>query len=65
MFGREPAVWIGFLSALVVLVAQQAITSGIVSSTGSVNLLNLVVSATPLIAALIIRNFVSPTNPGG
>ena len=63
MFGREPAVWIGFLSALVVLIAQQAITSGIVSSTGSVNLLNLVVSATPLIAALIIRNFVSPVGP--
>jgi len=63
MFGREPAVWIGFLSALVVLIAQQAITSGIVSSTGNVNLLNLVVSATPLIAALIIRNFVSPAGP--
>ena len=56
----EPAAVIGFISAAIVLVAQQALVSGIVTSTGSVNLLNLVISTVPLLAALVIRQFVSP-----
>ena len=61
----EPAAIIGFLSAVIVLVCSQAIQQGIVSSSGSVNLLNLVISLTPLIAGLVIRNFVTPAGGSG
>lgn len=61
----EPAAIIGFLSAVIVLVCSQAIQQGIVTSTGSVNLLNLVISLAPLIAGLVIRSFVTPAGGNG
>jgi hypothetical protein len=60
----EPAAIIGFLSAVIVLVCSQAIQQGIVSSAGTVNVLNLVISLVPLVAGLVIRNFVTPTGGG-
>jgi len=56
----EPAVLIGLIASIIVLIAQQVLASGIVSSTGAIGVLNLVVSIVPLIAGLIIRQFVTP-----
>jgi hypothetical protein len=57
---KEPAVWIGLIASIIVLVAQQVLASGIVSNAGAIQVLGLVVSIVPLIAGLIIRQFVSP-----
>ena len=55
----EPAVLIGLFASIVVLIAQQVLASGIVSSAGALQVLALVVSIVPLIAGLVIRQFVS------
>jgi hypothetical protein len=57
-FQKEPAAIIGLIATIVVLVAQQVLASGIVTSAGGLNLLNLVISVTPVIAGLVIRQFV-------
>lgn len=57
---REPAVLIGLAASLVVLIAQQVLASGIVSSAGVISVLGLVVSIVPLIAGVVIRAFVTP-----
>ena len=62
LFKTEPAVVIGGIAAIIVLVAQQALQNGIISSDGSVKIANFVVSLTPLLAAAVIRFFVSPAN---
>ena len=56
----EPAVIIGLIASIIVLIAQQVISSGIISSTGALQVLGLIVSIVPLIAGLITRQFVSP-----
>ena len=56
---KEPAVIIGLAASIIVLVAQQVLSSGIVSSAGVVQVLALVVSIVPLLAGLIIRQIVS------
>jgi hypothetical protein len=56
----EPAAIIGLVASIIVLIAQQIIASGIVSSAGAIQWLGLVVSVVPLVAALIIRQFVTP-----
>lgn len=60
----EPALIIGTVASIIVIIGQQLLASGIVTSTGALNVLNLVVSTVPLIAAAIIRAFVTPANPG-
>ena len=57
---REPAVLIGLIASLIVLVAQQVLDSGIVSNAGAVQVIGLIVSIVPLIAGLLIRTFVTP-----
>ena len=59
----EPAVFIGLVAGIIVLVAQQVISSGIVSNAGVLNFLGLIVSLVPLIAGLITRTFTSPAAP--
>ena len=62
---KEPAVIIGFVFSVILLLAQQALDSGIVTSAGGVELLGLVISIVPLISATVIRFFVSPAlKPG-
>ena len=56
----EPAVLIGLVASIIVLIAQQVLASGIVSSAGAIQVLGLVVSIVPLLAGLIIRQFVTP-----
>ena len=56
----EPAVVIGLVASVIVAVAQQVLSSGIVESNGAINLLNSVVSVTPVVAGWIIRFFVKP-----
>jgi hypothetical protein len=56
----EPAVVIGLVASVIVAVAQQVLSSGIIESNGAINLLNSVVSVTPIVAGWIIRFFVSP-----
>jgi hypothetical protein len=58
----EPAVFIGAVATAVVFVVQQVVTSGIVQTNGALNLLNTVVSITPLVAGWLIRNFVTPVD---
>lgn len=60
LFAAEPARIIGLVASIVVLAAQQVLASGIVSSGGAINVLNLIVSIVPLIAAELTRSRVSP-----
>ena len=62
-FSKEPALWIGTIATIVVLIAQQVISSGIVSNAGTIQWLGLIVSVVPLIAAAITRQLVTPANP--
>ncbi len=62
---KEPAVIVGLVASIIVLAAQQVINSGIVNSAGALQVLGLVVSIVPLVAGLIIRQFVTPTPPAG
>lgn len=57
----EPAAVIGVAASIVVLVAQQLLANGIVTSTGAVNWLNFVIGIAPLIAGLLTRGQVSPS----
>lgn len=57
---REPAVLIGLAASIIVLVAQQVLSSGIVSSAGAVQVIGLIISVVPLIAGVITRAFVTP-----
>jgi hypothetical protein len=57
----EPAIFIGAIASILVAVAQQVLESGIVTSDGVLNVLAVVISIVPLIAAAIIRQFVSPS----
>lgn len=56
----EPAVVIGVIGTIIVLVAQQALTSGLISSTGSVNFANFLISVIPAIMGVLTRSRVSP-----
>ncbi len=60
IFNKEPAVVLGLIASIIVLIAQQILTSGIVTNASGVNVLNLVISVVPLIASIITRQFVSP-----
>ncbi len=62
---REPALIIGTIAAIIVLVAQQALAAQVISSDGAIKWANLIVSLTPLLAALVIRFFVSPAEKPG
>ena len=59
-FSKEPALWIGFIATVIVLVAQQLLQSGIVSDAGAISWINLVISVVPLIAAALTRQLVTP-----
>lgn len=60
LWNKEPAVVIGVVLSIVVLVAQQLLASGLVSSTGNVNILNFVIGVVPLIAGVLTRSQVTP-----
>jgi len=61
----EPALIIGTVFSIILLVAQQVLDSGIVTNTGAIEVLGLVISIVPLLSAAIIRLFVSPAlKPG-
>jgi len=60
LFATEPAVVIGAVASIIVLVAQQLLDSGIVTSDGSVKWLNFVVAVVPLIAGILTRTQVTP-----
>lgn len=62
-FSREPAVIIGLIATIAVGVIQQVLGSGLVTSTGTVEVLNLAVSIIPVVAGIVIRNFVTPVAP--
>ena len=60
LWQKEPAVVIGVVLSIIALVAQQILSSGIVTSTGSVNLLNLIIGIVPLISGILTRTQVQP-----
>ena len=60
IWSKEPAVVIGLVASIIVVVAQQVAASGIVTSAGAVQWLNLIISVVPLIAGLLTRSQVTP-----
>jgi hypothetical protein len=60
---------IGLIASVILGVTQQVVDSGIVTSAGALQLLGLVITIVPLVAAAIIRQFVTPvgkvTDPAG
>lgn len=61
LWKTEPVVIIGGVASILVLVAQQLLSNGIVTSANGINWLNFVISTVPLIAAALSRSKVSPT----
>lgn len=61
LLATEPAVVIGLVSSIVVIVAQQLLDSGIVTSDGGIKWLNFIVALVPLIAGLLTRTQVTPS----
>jgi uncharacterized membrane protein len=59
---QEPAVWIGLIGSIVLVVAQQIQSSGIITSANGVNIENLIISVVPLITGILTRQFVSPAS---
>jgi multisubunit Na+/H+ antiporter MnhE subunit len=59
IWSREPAVLIGAIATIIVLVAQQALSAGIVASDGAVHWTNFIISVVPVLAAFLIRQIVS------
>lgn len=62
---KEPAVIIGIIASIIVLVAQQALAAQVISSDGAIRWANFIVGLTPLLAAAVIRFFVSPAEKPG
>lgn len=60
MPSREPAVWIGVIGSVVLVIAQQLLSSGIMTGETAVNTTNLIISLVPLITGIVTRAFVSP-----
>lgn len=57
---REPAVWIGLIGSIVLIVAQQLLTSGIVTSDMGVQWTTLIISLVPLLTGVLTRGLVTP-----
>ncbi len=60
LWNREPALVVGTVATIIVIVAQQLLASNIVTSAGAVNWLNFVIGLVPAIAAVFTRSQVSP-----
>ncbi len=60
LWNKEPALVVGTVATIIVIVAQQLLASGIVTSAGAVNWLNFVIGLVPAIAAVFTRSQVSP-----
>jgi hypothetical protein len=60
LWSKEPAVLIGLALSIVALVAQQLLSSGLVSSTGSVSVLNIIIGLVPLLSGVLTRSQVTP-----
>ena len=58
-FSAEPAAWIGLIATVLVGVLTQVAGSGLISDKG-VDVLNTLIAVIPVIAGLIIRQFVTP-----
>jgi hypothetical protein len=60
LWSKEPAVIIGLVLSIIALVAQQLLSSGLVSSTGSVSILNIIIGLVPLFSGVLTRSQVTP-----
>ena len=58
----EPAFWIGLGGAIFVLVVQNLVGHGTISSDTGTTVLNLVTALASMVSGLIIRTQVSPAN---
>ena len=59
IFSKEPAAIIGLAATIIVGVLTQIVGSGIVDAKG-VDVLNTLIAVIPVLAGLLIRQFVSP-----
>ncbi len=62
---REPALILGTIATIIVLVGQQLLSNDIVTSAAGVHWVNLLVGLAPLLSAALIRLFVSPAAKPG
>lgn len=58
-FSAEPAAWLGLAATIVVSVLTQVAGSGLIDAKG-LDVLNTLIAIIPLIAGLVIRQFVTP-----
>ena len=58
--GHEPVFWVGVVSACVIAVIQTLAGSGVITPNQQDTVVNLVVALTPIVGALIARQFVTP-----
>lgn len=62
-FGAEPAAWIGLVATIVVGALTQIVGSGLITSADGLNVLNALIAVIPVLAGLVIRQFVTPAAP--
>lgn len=59
-FSAEPAVWIGLIASILVAVITQVVGSGLITNADGLNTLNALITIIPVVAGLLIRQFVTP-----
>ena len=60
--GHEPVFWVGVVAACLIAVIQTLAGQGVLTANQTDTIANLVTAVTPIIAALIARQFVTPVS---
>ena len=60
--GHEPVFWVGVVSACVIAIIQTLAGQGVLTSNQQDTVVNLVMAVTPIVGALIARQFVTPVS---
>ncbi len=60
IFGHEPVFWVGVVTACVIAVIQTLGGQGVITANQQDTIANLVTAISPIVAALVARQFVTP-----
>lgn len=58
--GHEPVFWVGVVTAVVIAVIQTLAGQGVLTANQQDTIANLVTAVSPIVAALVARQFVTP-----
>ena len=63
IFGHEPVFWVGVVTACIIAVIQTLAGQGVLTANQQDTIANLVTALSPIVAALVARQFVTPVKP--